>query len=148
MTRTVLLVLISFLTVDVSFCQDYPVLRKVQIDVRVTHDSLTSMFYYDYSFTNDAKNVGQIERFKLVIWRDSASTMHTTQADFYLLGMSLQRVPSEDPFRTSAPGSFQSDFCVFQKDGQGMSLAITPTQQSQRTPNFCNLANRCMRLSL
>jgi hypothetical protein len=75
MTRTLLLVFILFLTMEITLGQEYPFLRKVQIEVKVTHDPLISMFYYDYSLTNDAKNLGEIDLFRILIWRDSSATI-------------------------------------------------------------------------
>jgi hypothetical protein len=73
---SMLIILMCVSTTEFSFGQNYPFLRKVQIDVKVTHDSLTSMFYYDYSLRNDAKNLGRIEELRMDASREPNSVYY------------------------------------------------------------------------
>ena len=79
----------------VSYGQEYPFLWKIEIDANVTYDSLTSMFYYDYAMTNDPKNRGEVEKFTLIIWRDSASTVAYDTSGLQFAGDTF----SENTFR-------------------------------------------------
>ncbi len=69
------IILMCVSATEFSFGQELPILRHVTLDVSVTHDSSNGMFYYDYALKNGSQNVGDIEQFALVIWRDPATTV-------------------------------------------------------------------------
>jgi len=71
-----ILILLAALGVNSSFAQRYPTLKHVEVRARVTYDSPTKFFYYDYSLTNDAKNAGTIIEFGVDISRGPNSVLY------------------------------------------------------------------------
>jgi len=126
----------SLLATGITFGQEYPVLRKVQIGVNVTHDSSSGMFYYNYSMTNDSTNVGEVEEFTLVIWRDSASTVAYDTSGLVFAGNEF----SESSFREDFPylGSWivPVGFVRLPKGWLGLEIGRHPEVSVARDTDF------------
>jgi hypothetical protein len=76
MKRFIIMILLPTLVlcmVECSRSQDYPFLRKVDVQASVSFDSTNAMFSYAYKITNGSENRGRIQTFEIDISRSDNS---------------------------------------------------------------------------